>query len=287
MSKLLRADFVRLFKSKIFWLAMIFMAGLASFASWTKWQDSQDFPDHYNPPDGILLAGAGFIGIVMAVVIGVFIGTDYSNGTIRNKHVIGHSRTAMYFSNLIICVTAAEMIHIAYLTIIIGASVLGITREFEMSAGNIAALLLTSVFTVAALTSVFVLVSMLISSRTAGSVTLIILSLALIIAANTIHYRLLEKEYTKPYSYTITNEYGEEVEIEQESVKNPKYLMGTKRKIYQFFDDILPNNQIMQMTEDYEDDLPDHTAYFPVYSLVLIAVTTGAGVLLFRRKDLK
>lgn len=285
MIKLLKADFVRLFKNKIFWAGMIFMAGLASFASWTKWRDSQDFPDYYNPPDGILLSGADFIGIVMAVVIGVFIGTDYSNGTIRNKHVIGHSRVAMYLSNLIISVTATEIMHIAYMAVIIGASALGITREFEMSAGNIAELLLTSVFTVAALASVFVLVSMLISNRTAGSVSLIILSLLLTISANTINYRLQEEEYTKPYSYTIINEYGEEVEIEQESVKNPKYLTGTKKKIYQFFNDLLPNNQIMQL--GYDDELPNHTAYFPIYSLVLIVVTTASGILIFRKKDLK
>lgn len=294
MIRLLRADFARLFKGRIFWLGTAFMVALAAFATWTKWKDSQDFPDYYNPPDGILLAGAMYIGIVIAVVLGVFIGTDYSHGTIRNKHVVGHSRTAMYFSNLVICVVAAEIMHIAYMAVVIGASAVGITKSFEMSAGNIAGLVLTSIFTIAALTSVFVLVSMLIPSRTAGSVSLIILSLALIIAANTIYYRLMEEEYTKPYSFTVINEYGEEVEVEQESIKNPKYLTGTKRKIYEFFNDLLPINQIMQLgdggsgkTLGDEGELPDHTAYFPIYSLSLIVVTTTAGILVFRKKDLK
>lgn len=285
MSKLLRSDFIRLFKSKIFWLGFIFMAGLASFAAWTKYTDSLVYPDYYNPPDGILFAGAMYIGIVIAVVIGVFIGSDYSFGTIRNKHIMGHSRAAMYLSNLIISVTAAEIMHIAYMAVIIGASAAGIIREFEMSAENIAKLIFISVFSVAAMTSVIVIVCMLVQSRTAGSVAVIILSLVLLMAANTIYSMLLQKEYTEPYNYSFTNEYGEEIEIHEEAEKNPRYLTGTKRKIYLFLNDLLPNNQIIRL--GYDDELTDHTASFPLYSLSLIAVTTSAGVLLFRRKDLK
>ncbi len=285
MSKLLRGDFIRLFKSKIFWLGFIFMAGLGLFASWTKWRDSLDYPDYYNPPDGILLAGAMYMGIIIAVVIGVFIGSDYSFGTIRNKHIMGHSRVAMYFSNLIISVTAAEIMHIAYMAVIIGASAAGIIREFEMPAENIAKLIFISIFSVAALTSVIVLVCMLVQSRTAGSVAVIILSLVLLIAANTIYFRLLEEEYTKPFDYTFTNEYGQEIEIHEAAAKNPKYLTGNKRKIYLFLNDLLPNNQIMQL--GYDDENPNHTASLPLYSLSLIVVTTSTGILLFRRKDLK
>lgn len=285
MSKLLRGDFIRLFKSKIFWLGIIFMAAFGSFATWTNWKDSLDFPDYYNPPDGILLAGATCIGVIMAVVIGFFIGSDYSYGTIRNKHVMGHSRVAMYLSNLIIGVVAAEIMHIAYMAVIIGASAAGITREFEMSAGNIVGLIFISVFTVAALTSVIVLVCMIIPSRTTGSVSVIILSLVLLIAANTIYYRLLEKEYTEPYDLTVTNEYGQEIKIHEEAAKNPKYLTGTKRKIYLFLNDLLPNNQILQL--DFDNECSNHTVSFPLYSFSLIVVTTATGVLLFRRKDLK
>ena len=294
MSKLLRADLVRLFKSKIFWLGVIFMAGLAGVACWTKWRDSQDFPDYYNPPDGLLFVGAAYIGIAIAVVLGIFIGTDYSHGTIRNKFVVGHSRVAMYISNLIISVTATLIMHIVYIAVIVGASAAGITRPFEMSVGNIAALFFTSIFTVTALTSIFVLLCMLIPSRSIGSVAAMILSLALIVTSNTIYYRLLEEEYTRPYSFTIMTDSGEEIEVEQPSVKNPKYLTGTKRKVFEFFNDLLPNGQIMQFSdgasgEQSGDDgeMPDHTAWFPLYSLGLLSVTTAAGVLIFRRKDLK
>ena len=294
MSKLLRADFIRLFKSRIFWLGVIFMVGLASVAMYTNWKDSHDFPDYYNPPDGLLLAGAAYLGIVIAVVLGIFIGTDYSHGTIRNKLSVGHSRIKMYFSNLIVCTAASMIMHIAYMAVVIGASATGIVRKFDMQAGNIAALIVTSFFTVAALSAIFILVCMLISSRSAGVVTAIILSLALIMTSNTIYYRLLEEEYTRPYSFTIMTDSGEEIEVEQPSVKNPQYLTGAKRKVFEFFNDLLPNGQIMQFSDGAsgkglgdDGEMPDHTALFPLYSLGLIAVTTAAGVLIFRKKDLK
>lgn len=285
MSKLLRGDFIRLFKSKIFWLGFIIMAGLASWVNLVKWMELMDDPDFYDPPDEVLLAGATYIWIIIAVVIGVFLGSDYSYGTIRNKHIMGHSRVAMYLSNLIVSVTATEIIHIAYMALIIGASAVGITQKFEMSAGNIAILVFTSIFAVASLTSIVVLICMLISSRTACSVSAIVLSFVLMIAANTIFFRLHEKEYTEPYTYSFPNEYGEETEIHVEAEKNPRYLTGTKRKIYSFLNDLLPNNQIVRLS--YDDKLTDHTASLPLYSLSLIVVTTSAGVFLFHRKDLK
>ena len=292
MTKLLRGDFIRLFKSKIFWMGVIFMFCFASMAVYTKWSDSKIVPDYYNPPDGILLAGAIYISIVIAVFIGIFIGTDYSNGTIRNKHIMGHSRVSMYLSNLIICITSSVIMHMVYITVIVGAAGIGITRKFEMSVGNIAAQTLTSVFAVSAISAILLFVCMLISSRSAGVVTAMILSIMLIFTAGRIDNILREKEYTTNYAITVAED-GELVYTPQENEKNPRYVTGTKRKILEFVNDFLPVNQISQLmygnpwtaSDDIEEN--DNSARFPLYSLLLVAVTTTAGVLLFRKKDLK
>ena len=292
MTKLLRGDFIRLFKSKIFWLCVIFMFGFASMAVYTKWSDSKAYPDYYNPPDGILLAGAIYISMVIAVFIGIFIGTDYNNGTIRNKHIIGHSRVAMYLSNLIICVTSSVIMHIVYIAVIVGAACIGITRRFEMSVGNIAAQTLTSIFTVSAISAILLFVCMLISSRSAGVVTAMILSIILIFIAGRIDNILREKEYTTDYAITVAED-GEIVYTPLENVQNPRYVTGTKRKILEFMNDFLPVNQISQLmygspwaaSEAIEET--GNSAWFPLYSLSLVVVMTSAGVLLFRKKDLK
>lgn len=292
MIKLLRGDFIRLFKSKIFWLGFVFMFGFSLFAVYVNWRNLQISPDYYNPPDGILLTGATYISIVIAIFTGIYIGVDYSNGTIRNKHVMGHSRVAMYLSNLIICVTASVIMHIAYIAVLVGAVGMGIINEFEMSTGNIAALTFTSVFSVSAISAILLFVCMLISSRSAGVVSAIILSIMLVATAGHVDSSLREKEYATNYAITIAEDGGMAYKP-QEFVKNPKYLTGAKRKVYEFANDFLPVNQICQLTygdpsvssENIEKN--DNNAWFPLYSLSLIVLITTAGIIIFRKKDLK
>lgn len=292
MIKLLKGDFIRLFKSRIFWLCTIFMFGFASMAVYAKWHESQLYPDYYNPPDSILLAGALYIAIVIAIFIGLFIGADYSGGTIRNKHTMGHSRAAMYLSNLIICITASVIMHVIYIAVIVGAAIAGITRKFEMSSGNVAAQVLISIFAVAALSAVLLFVSMLIPSRSAGVVSAIILSIVLIAVAGRVDSWLREEEYTTDYAVTIAED-GGVVYKPQGTEKNPRYMTGAKRKVLEFLNDLLPVNQMSQLMYGKPDTTPENTeendfsAWFPLYSLSLVAVITTAGVLLFRRKDLK
>lgn len=285
MIKLLRGEFIRLFKSKIFWLGTIFMFCSAAFTIYSRWMTMQKFPDYYSSPDGILLSGSEFIGIVIAVVMGIFIGTDYSHGTIRNKLVVGHSRVKMYFSNLIICIIASLLMYFAWLVAVAGGAVLGFTRNFEMSAGNIAAEILISVFASSAMSAVFLLISMLVTSRSTGVVTVMILSLVMFISALLISARLNESEYFDAYDYVITDSAGNTFEIHEDMQKNPYYLEGTRRKIYEILYDVLPNCQVRQLA--IGDGLTDNMKFFPLYSVSIIIVATAAGVLLFRRKDLK
>ena len=288
MIKLLKGDFVRLFKSRIFWVCVIFMFGFASMAVYTKWSDSRRFPDYYIPPDSILLAGAIYISIVIAVFIGIFIGTDYSSGTIRNKHIMGHSRVNMYLSNLIICTAASLIMHIIYVTVIVVASGLGITREFEMSAGNLAAQVLISIFSVTAIAAILLFVSMVISSRSAGVVSAIILSLIMIFAAGRIDSWLREEEYITDYNISVTDDGGLSYEpIGTE--KNPRYMTGANRKALEFANDVLPVNQVSQLMFGKPGAAPydDFSARFPLYSLSLVVLITTAGTLIFRKKDLK
>ncbi len=50
----------------------------------------------------LLLNYSTMIGVVIAIFTSLFLGVEYSEGAIRNKISMGHKRTAIYLSNLIL-----------------------------------------------------------------------------------------------------------------------------------------------------------------------------------------
>lgn len=121
---------------------------------------------------------------------------------------------------------------------------------------------------------------MLIQSKAASSVTILILSIILLFATLTVQQKLDAPEYYEAYSY-INEETGEV--IEQEREKNPNYLTGTKRQVYSFLNDFLPSSQLYQVAMHESD----HAGQMAGYAGLLLLVSTGTGIIAFRRKDLK
>ena len=72
----------------------------------------------------------------------------------------------------------------------------------------------------------------------------------------------------------------EETKIEE--VPNPKYPSPEKRKMYQTLLDIIPSGQTLQMQER-----DSNLEILLVYSLGILVVFTGSGLVLFNKKELK
>ena len=174
MSKLLSAGFIRLRKDKIFWIALIFMFGAGVFFPVMRYIDMQK-SGYINNIDNGFFACALFIGVVMAVFCSLFIGTEYSDGTIRNKVVIGQKRTSIYLSNLIICalvsVVMCAAFFIAYLCI--GIPLLGF---FEMDIKQVLLFTLAVFVLAIAFASIFTLISMLNHNKAITAVVCILLA---------------------------------------------------------------------------------------------------------------
>lgn len=289
MSKLLSAEFVRLAKSLIFKLCLLFSAGLGAFSVMMRWADVKkhpaeyaQLPAEYSNADGLIFVGGLYIIFAVAVFIGIFVGTEYSDGTIRNKLFTGHTRIGIYLSKLIVCAAADVMIHVLYILVVLalGGLLLGGT---SMAAQELLVCTLVSTAASLAQTSLFLLFSMSIQSKTVGSVVCLLSSLILLIATLTVYQRLEQPEYYDGYTYTVVDEYGEEIEKEVEREKNPNYLTGMHRKVYEFLNDFLPSSQIYQiMTEN-----TDKFGWMSVYDCAVILVTTGAGIVIFQKKNLK
>ena len=147
-------------------------------------------------------------------------------------------------------------------------------------------MLLGSTVTVLAFSALFTLVSMLSQSRSTGvSICLIsffVLFFALPIlffAGMIVMQRLQEPEIYDAYSYT--DEDG--VMVHEDAQPNPNYLTGTKRKFYEFLNDANPMGQMVQ----YTNIRVEKPGLLMLYSFGIILLSTAAGVVIFRKKDVK
>lgn len=282
MSKLLRANFVRLWKSKIFWIGILFMSAMGMSAVGSNYMELT-MREGYRPNiDHVLFSGCIAMPLVAAVFTGLFIGTEYSDGTIRNKLIVGHARSAVYFANFIVALSAIIMMHLAYIMVIvlIGFPIIG---NIEQTVETLLILFLISIVTLTAIAALLVLISMLIHNKANGSVVGIIVSIVLILSAMYIFARLNEPEYYEEYNITFTDDSGEVHEEHSEKQINHYYLRGTKRKVYEFLYDFLPGCQMYQIAEQ---EVSDYTRLV-LYSLSIIVVVSAGGVICFRRQDLK
>ena len=228
--------------------------------------------------DYFLFTGGFFMMFAVAVFIGIFVGTDYSDGTIRNKIMVGHRRGSIYLANYVVCYAATLIFNFACIITVLAAGMLLFgNTAIELSAFfvNMGFMIITS----AALNALFLFLAMLINNKAAASVTLLSLAIVLWFSAMLIVTRLDTQEYYQD-AYHL-NEAGELVQ--DKDVKNPKYLTGTKREVYEFMDDLLPSTQYYQILQ-WSVERP---VRFILCDVGIVIVMTGAGVWAFRRKDLK
>ncbi len=299
MSKLLSANFARLFKSIWFWACGLCMLGYslwkaANMLSWAcgMWAGySGDF----------ITSRAGDFTVPMMIVLPVFsamfLGAEYHNNTIRNKIIAGYSRWQVYLANLI-AVAAAGLIYA-------GAHVLALTASgffIPLHVWDMGALTLRLIYClpfILAVSAISTLLSMLIRLR-ALPVLVILLSAALLWLPQNLFERLSsgpEMVVTDGVEMVVTvddkgegeHTYwkdGREITWDDlERVPNPQYVGEPLRTVYLFLMEALPGGQAFYLSES----MGMERASFPgmaACSLTLAALFTVLGLRLFRRKDL-
>lgn len=271
MVKLLRADLAHTLKSKCFWVCLILSFSLSVINNITLtpgWQENTS---------RLLLESHSNSVIFIAIYTALFLGTGYAHNTIRNKLIIGSRRTDIYISNLITVILGGWLIALAMIVpTIFTVCVFG--KDFGMSEKEFAAKMITIICAFAAACAIFTLLGMLITSKSANTAITITTAFVLILGAAVIMSFLTQPETISGYEVTVNGVSQTEPE------PNPMYIApGVKRDILTAVNDVLPTGQIMQM----EGGAPHKEELMPLYSLGVLAVTTAAGVLVFRRKDLK
>lgn len=277
MGNLLSSNFSRLWKDKLFWAGIAVMAGFQAFEMAMLYLDSVQFEIAYYA-DQVIYVYAAFAPVAMAVFCSMFLGTEYSDGTLRNKLVIGQRRSAIYLANLAVCFVAGVLFSLANLlvSLAVGIPLFGL----QASAMEVASHVLVTLLMMLALAAVFTLVGMLCHSKAFTVAISILLVFGFLLSGFIVKQRLEAPETLSGYEMDSNGEF-----VEMEPQPNPKYLQGTKRKFYEFLDQFLPGGQMIANSRMMEDGGND--GMMAAYDIVWLAVTAGAGIWLFGRKDLK
>ncbi len=279
MNKLLSAGFARLKKDKFFWVCVGLMAAVAWYTVFTVCLNRKEYDGYNVGLDAILFGHVFCMGILTAAFSGLFIGTEYSGGTIRNKLVIGHTRRDIYLSSLIISITAGLIICLSYIlaAMVPGLILLGFSEGVmgEMLQVFFLILLMTAAFS-----AVFTMLSMLNQNKALNCVIVLIGVFVMLMFSAYIFQSLDSPEMWEEYVY-MDKETGEIVTEPAEP--NPFYVSGTKREVYEFLMQFLPTGQsYLIMTGDLS-----HGKEMAAYSVLIIIGSSAAGMYCFRRKDIK
>lgn len=273
MTKLLQSNLLRLWKSKAFWVCAMLSLAL------TVLNSIELNPDNswvYKTGSTIVNNGSN-LSIFLSIFSGLFLGTDYACGTIRNKLTVGHSRVAVYFSNLIVTIMGSLIITVIYtIPAVFRALVWG--KELGMPTNEFLLNIAIFVCAIIAYSAIFTLLGMLILEKFLTTTFTIALALLMLVSSSVLMTFLNQSEYIQD---SKTTENGVEM---TEPIPNPSYIKpGIKRDIMRTIADVTPCGQLMSL-ETNELHNPE---FYPLYSFGVLAVTTTAGILVFHRRDLK
>ena len=264
MSDLLAADFVRLMKSQIYRGILIFCVECLIFEVVFGY-----FEGNLNKGYMDSLLNTNFIvfGILLSIFIGLYIGSEYSDGTMRNKLISGNSRTAIYVSNLIVTLIGGSIIQALNFIVlsIMSALIFGtyspiaITSETDAFLVANAQLIMKQrilmiiqkqvigFYIILVYTAIFVLITMLICSRSISVAAVMAAAIVVFAAGMTVSYAVSAYDPEEEDNELAQMVYANPENYEFSNVK--KKLTGTKLTVYLFLDEFLPSSQAQNLTK--------------------------------------
>lgn len=286
MNKLLRANFFRLIKNKIFWGIIVITLGITSVLLFNTIINNQG--ETKESIDRLLVMYMYFIGIAMAIFTSLFVGTEYSDGVLRNKIVIGHSRKHIYLADLITSIIVGLCIQLIYMLIVavIGIPIFG---TLQMTIEKFLFVIIDIVIIIITYASIFTCITLLCSDITVSTVSCMILVLIMFIASMALSSTANAMKYRETYIQT------ENGEIEVHQKLNPDYPGDLKKNVAKTILYCLPTGQTSQIISQISKKPFQITNYMSddelktvfLYSVGVTIVITGVGMYCFKRKDLK
>lgn len=273
MTNLLSANFLRLKRSGLFWGILASSFCLGALIAFNYYEMSRQEPI---PLDGAFFSYPILACILTAVFIPLFFGREYSDGAIRNKITAGHLRPCVYAANLLAGMAASVLFCAAYMlaAAAVGTPLIGF---IVMDAGSAVLIVLGSLAAVAAFCALFTLLVMNCGQKSVSAAACLLGVFLLLFASIYLRSRLLAPEYLGG-AWDANGAY-----IPGPLTPNPQYLDGPWRAVFEALYALLPSSQAVECTSQQTQNL----RWMPLWSLAVIALSTGAGIALFRKKGLK
>lgn len=261
MRNLIYVNMMRLKKSRIFRAGVVVSMAYVAFLLFMNYQEKAESPETViGQLNWYFLSTLPVAGAFCSVFCGMFLGTEYSDGTMRNKLMVGHTRKEIYCANLLTVFLANAFVYLAgcLVTVIMGVPMFGwnlanpVQLAFRMFSG---------ILMLASYAGIFTLLSMLIDNKTISATVCMVLYALFFIGA--------------PFLQTAVFSYYHGASLNhmpRESV----------RPFLEFLYDFLPAGQELQISGIFI-----HLYRLPIYSVICVALTTVCGMAVFVRKDIK
>ena len=256
MRKLLSADAIRIFRSKWFWLSLVGMLVLAG-AFVTMQYTAMDY---VVPLSRVIFLPMSFFGMMVAALISLFVGEDFSDGFIRNKIIAGCSRTAIFASNLIVSGLACLVLYLVttLLTAVAGC----LLFEIDLSVSRFLLHLALGLCMCVGYSCIYSTITMVCGNKTTSTILCMGLSFFLLVACLHTNQVMIQPEF-------------------KNGIPNPAYVDGGAKIVYSVLHDLNPTGQAAQLSA--------MDVFQPVRWILcdfLWMLFAGAGCILFNRKNI-
>lgn len=278
MSNLVAVSLRRMFRTPVFIIFLIITVLFCAYfvnvnartqAEWAAEGEDYVLEDSYYEL-------APLLGLPFAAFVSLFLGVEYSDGTLRSKLIAGHSRSSVFISFFLTSAFGCIIMTLAWLLV----NLLGLQYfdgfSFGMKMYFLYALL--AILCACAYAAIYTVISMLTPNKAVSAVVCLILWFVMLFAGSSLVNMLQASPTTQTYIQqgTMWVASGEEI-------PNPNYVSGATRVFCELLCHINPAAVGIEMaTVDIVNPLAE-IAYSAAETVMLLV----AGCAVFKRKDLK
>lgn len=236
-------------------------------------------------------------GAITAIFISILIGKDFEYGTIRNKMIAGYGRKTMYLADLIVCILSEIIMQIVYIIavfipiVIIYFLYLGTgktilfaqTLKYDLIIGLIGLALLT------VYSSIYLFITYLSGGQAKAIIACSVTFAVLLLMGMLVDQKLYPFDYITDASgadpiYQQLYDYETMSEFMEANRGEGGDLSDTEKGIYKGLEDILPTSQATIVNRS--DEIPPRGTLFITIDLSLSVLITGAGLIIFSKKNI-